>query len=80
MEKEINIQGFLEKFNAEYEFLCNSKGTVCGEDEAAEAFLEFSKHHRGFIREFEEFRGSLIFTAREAAAFMFALDNVGGLD
>ncbi len=78
MKKVINIQDFLEKFNNEYKFLYDSNGTVCGEKEAVKAFDNFVKQHGDFVREFVVFRGDFISSDREAAAFMFALDSVGG--
>ena len=74
----INIQDFLEKFNDEYKFLYDSNGTVCGEKEAVKAFDDFVKQHGDFVREFVSFRGDFISSDREVAAFMFALDSMGG--
>lgn len=74
----INIQDFLEKFNDEYKFLYDSNGTVCEEKEAVKAFDDFVKQHGDFVREFVAFRGDFISSDREAAAFMFALDSMGG--
>lgn len=78
MKKKISIQEFLEKFNDEYKFLYNNNGTVCGEKEATKAFDDFVKQHGDFVREFVVFRGDFISSDREAAAFMFALDSMGG--
>lgn len=78
MKRAINIQDFLEKFNNEYKFLYDSNGTVCGEKEAVKAFGGFVKQHGDFVREFVTFRGDFISSDREAAAFMFALDSMGG--
>lgn len=78
MKRAINIQDFLEKFNDEYKFLYDSNGTVCGEKEAVKAFDGFVKQHGDFVREFVAFRGDFISSDREAAAFMFALDSMGG--
>ncbi len=79
MKKEISVKDFLEKFNNEYKFLYDSDGTVCGEKEATKAFDDFVKQHGDFVREFVMLRGDFISSDREAAAFMFALDSVGGL-
>ena len=78
MKRAINIQDFLEKFNDEYKFLYDSNGTVCGEKESVKAFDDFVKQNGDFVREFVAFRGDFISSDRGAAAFMFALDSMGG--
>lgn len=72
----INIAEFLEKFNAEYDFLYNNHDRVAGYEEAITAFdEEFLPNHKDFIREFCKYRGDLITSDRECAAFMFAMEN-----
>lgn len=45
-------------------------------DDAVEAFDEFLKKHKEFVREFAKYRGDFISSDREAAAFMFALESM----
>lgn len=80
---QININEFLEKFNAEYKFLYDSQKYVAGTREAAEAFdKEILPMYPELVKEFCQFRGDFISSDREAAAFAFAfydiVDNVGG--
>lgn len=46
---------------------------MAGQREATEAFDDFVKQHRDFVREFVNYRGDFISSDREAAAFMFTL-------
>ena len=72
----INIAEFLEKFNAEYKFLYDNYDRVAGYEEAVTAFdEEFLPNHKEFVREFCKYRGDLITSDRECAAFMFAMEN-----
>ena len=75
-EYNINIDKFLEKFNEEYEFLYDSNDRVAGFDEAVEAGDEFIKEHNEFVIEFNRYRGDILTSDREVAAFMFALDDM----
>lgn len=78
----INIHRFAEKFSKEYDFLYEHDN-VAGYDEAVSAFDEYLKKDIGgfkkFVGEFAAFRNDFISSDREAAAFMFALDSMGGL-
>ena len=47
---------------------------MAGYEEAVNSFDEFVKTHGDFVGEFVKFRGDLVSSDREAAAFMFALD------
>lgn len=71
----MNIKKFLEKFNAEYEFLYENNDNVAGYREAVNAFDEFAKDHQQFVGEFVNYREDFISSDREAAAFMFALET-----
>jgi hypothetical protein len=73
--RNINIKEFKERFDNEYDFLYNSKSYVAGYDEAVEAFDNFLQTNKGFIKEFILYRGDFISSDREAAAFMFTLEN-----
>lgn len=73
-----NIADFLAKFDSNYDFLYDSNKNnveVAGQREATEAFDDFVKQHRDFVREFVNYRGDFISSDREAAAFMFTLDD-----
>lgn len=74
----INIKDFLNKFNDNYDFLYDSNAqgnVVAGQREATIAFDNFVKDHRDFVREFVRYRGDFISSNREAAAFMFTIDD-----
>lgn len=78
MVYNINIKDFLNKFNDNYDFLydSNAQGSeVAGQREAAMAFDDFVKDNREFVREFVRYRGDFISSDREAAAFMFTIDD-----
>jgi trehalose-6-phosphate synthase len=79
-KKTLNIHEFLKQFEKEYEFLYDHNDNVAGAREAVDAFDEFLKLHKDFVGEFVRFRGDFISSDREAAAFMFALESMGGLD
>lgn len=79
-KKTFNIHEFLERFEKEYDFIYDHDDNVAGVREAIAAFDEFLKTHKDFVGEFIRFRGDFISSDREAAAFMFALEDMGGLD
>ena len=70
----IDIVKFLVVFNKEYNFLYDNDDNVAGYEEAVNSFDEFVTTHGDFVGEFVKFRGDLVSSDREAAAFMFALD------
>lgn len=70
----MNIQKFMEQFNKEYSFLYENRNNVAGYMEAVNAFDEFARKHKTFVCEFVKYRGDVISSDREAAAFMFALE------
>lgn len=76
MNKKIDIKRFLEKFNQEYEFLYDNRDNVAGVNEAISAFDEFLMSNREFVIEFVNFRGDVVSSDREAAAFMFAMESI----
>lgn len=79
----INIHEFAKKFGQEYSFLYENHDRVAGFREAVDAFDEYLANDIGgfkkFVGEFVSFRGDFISSDREAAAFMFALESIGGL-
>lgn len=72
----INMEKFGEQFQKEYNFLYDCRGYVAGYDEAVSAFDRFQADHADFVREFAQYRGDVVSSDREAAAFMFALDSL----
>lgn len=64
---------FLEKFNKVYDFLY-THDYVAGQDKAIAEFdklLDSNNSFANFVMEFGRFRGDIICSDREAAAFMF---------
>lgn len=70
----IGMEKFCEQFQKEYNFLYDCRGYVAGYDEAVSAFDRFQADHADFVRAFAQYRGDVVSSDREAAAFMFALD------
>ena len=76
-EFNIPIEEFAERFGENYEMIYNAQanGTyVAGYDEAVEAGDAFIKAHPDFVREFAEYRGDVLSSDREVAAFMVTLE------
>lgn len=72
----INVHNFYEQFKKEYEKIYETHGYIDGYTEAVKAFDEFLANHREFVGEFVKVRGDFISSDREAAAFMFALNEM----
>lgn len=72
----LNIKRFLELFNEEYTFLYDNHDHVAGFWEAVVTGDEFIKNHLEFVKEFNKYRGDILSSDREVAAFMFALDDM----
>lgn len=72
----INIEKFESKFNENYKFLYDNSDNVAGYKEAVTAFDDFLNTNSDFVKEFVIFRGDAIMSDREAAAFMFTLDDM----
>lgn len=78
MVHNFNIAYFLKKFDDNYDFIYDENSSnreVSGQREAAAAFDYFLKQHGDFVREFVNYRGDVIFSDREAAAFMFTMND-----
>lgn len=78
MVHNFNISDFLKKFNDNYDLLYDANKhnrEVAGQREAAAAFDDFVKQHGDFVREFVNYRGDVVSSDREAAAFMFTMDD-----
>lgn len=73
---DFQIEEFAERFKKEYRFLYDSRDCVAGFNEAVDSFDEFIKGNGDFVREFAVYRGDMITSDREAAAFMFALSDM----
>lgn len=76
----ISMEKFCEQFQKEYNFLYDCRGYVAGYDEAVSAFDRFQADHADFVRAFAQYRGDVVSSDREAAAFMFALDSLDDPD
>lgn len=72
----ISMEKFCEQFQKEYNFLYDCRGYVAGYDEAVSEFDRFQADHADFVRDFAQYRGDVVSSDREAAAFMFALDSL----
>lgn len=70
----ISMEKFYEQFQKEYHFLYDCRGYVAGYEEAVSAFDRFQADHADFVRAFAQYRGDVVSSDWEAAAFMFALD------
>ena len=71
----INIDEFLKKFNEEYKFLYDHHDNVAGYSEAVDFGDEFIKKHKDFVTEFCRYRGDILSSDREVAAFAFAMEE-----
>lgn len=80
MAINISIDSFKQRFDEEYAFLYDHRDNVAGYDEAVDSFDKFLKSEANacFVREFAAYRGDVVSSDREAAAFMFALDVLSG--
>lgn len=80
MTINIGIERFKQRFDEEYDFLYDHRDNVAGYSEAVDSFDEFLKNEANarFVREFAAYRGDVVSSDREAAAFMFALDALTG--
>ena len=75
MKLNINIKNFLKKFNEEYEFLYKNHDNVAGYHEALAEGDQFIEKYSEFVGEFVKYRGDILSSDREVAAFMFALSE-----
>ncbi len=73
----MNMKKLEEQFNKEYEFLYNAPGYVAGYNEAVAYFDQLLKANPEPIREFAQYRGDVVSSDREAAAFIFAYTKLG---
>ena len=68
-----------KQFNKEYNFLYENRDQVAGYGEALGMFDELVKTKLEVIREFCQYRGDILGSDREQAAFVFALHELGRL-
>lgn len=73
--KNVNIKEFAAQFNKNYAELYEARDHIAGENEAVLFFDEFLKSHGDFVGEFARYRGDFISSDREAAAFVFTLED-----
>lgn len=75
---DVNIHAFTTRFDSWYNVLYDNDDNVAGYDEAVDAFDRAASDDRfaQFVGEFARYRGDLITSDREAAAFMFALASL----
>lgn len=78
----IDMQKVLDKFNEEYAFLYDSNEngkTVCGEEDALNAFDEDMKNvkFKKFVQEFVQYRKDFLVSDREVIAFEFTCESLG---
>lgn len=74
--KKINLTELLEQFNKQYNILYTAEKPVKGYKMAVKKFDNLLKTEREFIQEFAAFRKDIIVSDREAAAFVFALQEL----
>lgn len=73
----VNIHKFLKKFQEEYDFLYKNHDRVAGYYEALDYGDWFISEYPEFVQEFNRFRGDILSSDREVAAFAFALEDMG---
>lgn len=73
-DHKIDMGLFADKFREEYELLYHHQDNIAGYEEAVSAFDEYVEANPDFLSRFNAFRGDVISSDREAAAFMFALE------
>lgn len=78
------IEKLYEEYTKQYEYIYdnNVKGyEVAGERDAVTFFVNvIMKKHINLLSEFNGYTGDLIMSDREAAAFVFACENLGMLE
>lgn len=79
-----NIEKLYQEYTKEYEYIyennCQRK-EIAGESEAAKYFDDvILKEKFELLNEFNKYRGDIIMSDREAAAFVFASEKLGLLD
>lgn len=75
---ELIRRDFLRKFSDVYDFLYNHHDAVAGFAEAMEFGDWFIKNHPAFTRNFTDYRGDILTSDREVAAYGFVLMHMIG--
>lgn len=70
---ELIRRDFLRKFSDVYDFLCEHHDEVAGFAEAMEFGDWLIKNHPVFTRNFTDYRGDILTSDREVAAYGFVL-------
>ncbi len=78
------IEKLYQEYTKEYEYIydnnCQRK-EIAGASEAAKYFDEvILKEKKDLLNKFNKYRGDIIMSDREAAAFVFACEKLGLLD
>lgn len=73
----MNIHKFLQKFKENYNFLYDNDNRVAGYYEALDYGEKVMHEYPDFVREFVKFRGDVLSSDREVAAFGFTLADFG---
>ena len=76
MTKQEFLKAFSDKFYQNYNFLYNNDN-VAGYDEAVGAFDNMNDKEKAILLEFVKYRQDFIASDREAAAFMFTIEDFG---
>ena len=75
---DINIHRFANKFSDVYDFLYTHHDNVAGFAEAMEFGDWFIQSFPGFTHKFTDYRGDILTSDREVAAFGFAIMDMIG--
>lgn len=73
----MEIAEFVEKFNENYNFLYEHGDNVAGYYQALEFGDEIIQTWPEFVREFVQYRGDVLSSDREVAAFGFTMSDFG---
>lgn len=77
---DININDFYKKFCDKYELLYNKKVKRPDYTKVVNAGDLFVENHPEFVREFNIYRGDILSSDREIAAFYLTLKDIGALN
>lgn len=73
----MNISKFLDRFTENYNFLYDNNDRVARYYEALDYGEKVMHEYPNFVREFVKFRGDVLSSDREVAAFGFTLADFG---
>lgn len=75
--KQEFLKAFSDKFYQNYDFLYDNNDNVAGYDEAVDAFDNMNDKEKAILLDFVKYRQDFIASDREAAAFMFTIEDFG---